>query len=289
MKLGVDEGDARRDRRGRRGRRAGRHHGELPAQDRDPEGQHRRRLLRLRPTMLDAIITWSLRHRLRRGPGVARRRRRRRARVRAPADRRLPRHDAGAGAGQHRRARARRRWRSSARSPRRVEQAHLGPAGPRRGALDLASFGLSQVTVDLRGRHRHLPRAPGRRRAAGRACELPAGHRAARARPGRDRARRGLPLPRHRRGQEPGRAAHRSRTGSSSRSSRSVPRRRRGQRVGRRRAADPGRRRPARRCSSAGSTLAELAEALEQQQRRTSAAARSTAPARRASCRASAR
>jgi cobalt-zinc-cadmium resistance protein CzcA len=44
-----------------RGRRR-RDRGQLPAQDRDAEGQHRRRLLRCR-LMLNAVITWSLRHR----------------------------------------------------------------------------------------------------------------------------------------------------------------------------------------------------------------------------------
>ena len=79
--------------------------GQLPAQDRDAEGQHRRRLLRGRSErVLTAIIDWSLRHRVVVLLAWAGDRRRRRARVRAPAHRRLPRHHAGAGADQHRRA-----------------------------------------------------------------------------------------------------------------------------------------------------------------------------------------
>ena len=99
-----------------------------------------------------------------------------------------------------------------------------------------------------------------------RRVELPAGHRAARARPGRHRPRRGLPLPRHRRRHVARRAAHRARLDhqaaaalGAAASPRSTPG-----------AATSGRSRSSStRASSSkhGLTLDELVEALEQNNR----------------------
>ena len=221
--------------------------GQLPAQDRDPQGAASAPAA-ARSSSRDArraSSTWSLRHRARRArwpgpasssPGVL-------------AFRRLP-LDAFPDTTP---VQVQVNTVAPALSPLEIERQITAPVEQAISGLpgldevrSLSKFGLSQVTVDLRGRHRHLPRAAGGQRAARSASSCPTGI----ERPTLGPVATGL-----------GEVFHylvtRRRATSLAElrtvhdwiiepQLRSVPGRRRGQRLGRRRAADPGRRRPGR-------------------------------------------
>jgi hypothetical protein len=133
-----------------------------------------------------------------------------------------------------------------------VEQALSGLPGLKE-VRSLSRFGLSQVTLIFEdGTDIYLARQVVSERLQ--AVELPPAS-SARSWARRDRPRRGVPLPRHRR-RRPWPSCARPGLDRSA-AARSRARRRRGQRLGRRRAPGPGRRR-SDRAHARGLTLAEL-------------------------------